>query len=171
MPHILTSRSRTGHAGAASVLHALYLRSHDGGSYNVQCSLTISNLQMIKAGKYSAKQQEAMKKRNIELVGHMRHFDEIVSHGKNRHCVRGYIADRPFDKAIRKEFYEAISGKPWGWSQEVEVVSLALRFSATKTSFPYGAFPPGYHLPSWTPVANPGFVPLPVYNSSQGQVN
>lgn len=137
----------------------------------MQCSLTISNLHMIKAGKYSAKQQEAMKKRNIELVGHMRHFDEIVSHGKNRHCVRGYIADRPFDKAIRKEFYEAISGKPWGWSQEVEVVSLALRFSATKTSFPYGAFPPGYHLPSWTPVANPGFVPLPVYNSSQGQVN
>lgn len=158
----MTSRSRTGHARAASVLHALYLRSHEGGSFNVQCSLTISNLHMIKAGKYSTEQQEIMKKRNFELVGHMRNFDGIASHGKNRYCIRGHIADRPFEKAIRKEFYETVSGKPWGLDQEAEVVSLALRFSDTKTSFPHGAFPPGYHLPGWTTVANLDFDPLPI---------
>jgi hypothetical protein len=153
---------RTGHAGAAGVLHALYLRSQEGGSYNVQCSLTVSNLHMMKAGVYTAEQQEKMKQRNVELIGHMRHYDEIVSHGVNRHCVRGYIADRPFEKAIRPEYYETIDGSPWGWGP-VEVVRLALRFNKSKISFPLGASPPGYHLPQWKAERNAHFDPLPVY--------
>ncbi|KAH8816703.1 CoA-transferase family III domain-containing protein [Xylogone sp. PMI_703] len=152
----------TGHAGAASVLHALILRHKNGGSYNTQCALTISNLHMLSYGTYTADQIAALKKRNPELVGHMRHYDEIVSHGKNRHCVRGFIADRGFEKAIKKEYYEEIDGNPWGWGP-LNVCNLAVRFSKTKTNFPIGACPPGYHLPQWTVERNTDFEPLPPY--------
>ncbi|KAL3584684.1 hypothetical protein FPOAC2_14465 [Fusarium poae] len=146
----------TGHAGAAGVLHALLLRSQKGGSYNVQCSLVISDLHMQKYGVYNDDQIEKLKKRNPELVGHMRHYDEIVSHGRNRHCVRGFIADRTFEEALPKSFYQTLSGKGWGLS-DIEVVRLPLQLSKTKTDFPVGAFPPGYHLPKWVPEDNLNF--------------
>ncbi len=93
----------------------------------------------------------------------MRHYDEIVSHGVNRHCVRGFIADRGFEKAIKKEYYEELDGTPWGWGP-IEVCSLAIRFGRMKTGFPIGANPPGWHLPQWTVERNCGFDPLPVYS-------
>ena len=121
---------------------------------------------MLSYGGYNEEQLEALKKRNSELVGHMRHYDEIVSHGVNRHCVRGFIADRPFHKAIKKAYYQQIDGSPWGWGP-VNVVNLALRMGKTKTDFPIGAAPPGYHLPKWTVETNPDFEPLQPYVNSK----
>lgn len=117
---------------------------------------------MLSYGEYTPEQIAALKKRNPELIGHMRHYDEIVSHGMNRHVVRGFIADRGFENAIKKEYYEKIDGSPWGWGP-IEICSLAIRFSKTKTSFPLGASPPGYHLPQWTAERDMNFEPLPVY--------
>ncbi|KEF51213.1 uncharacterized protein A1O9_12716 [Exophiala aquamarina CBS 119918] len=158
----------TGHAGACGVLHALLLRSTQGGSYTVQCALAVSNLQMMSFGKYSEAQLEKLKARNPELIGHMRHYDEIVSHGVNRHVVRGFIADRPFEKAIKKENYEVISGEPWGW-EDVEVVRLGFSLTKTNTKFPLGAHPPGYHLPQWKAAKNPDFEPLPSWKALKDQ--
>jgi len=150
---------RTGHAGAAGVLHALHKRANLGGSYVVQCALLVANMQMLSYGTYTEDQQDALKKRNPELVGHMRHYDEIVSHGRNRHCVRGFIADRPFEKAIKPEYFQEIDGSPWGLGP-VSVAKFALKLSKTETSFPIGAAPPGYHLPQWTLERNPSFEPV-----------
>ncbi|KIW90066.1 uncharacterized protein Z519_09497 [Cladophialophora bantiana CBS 173.52] len=161
----------TGHAGAAAVLHALYLRSHVGGSYVAQCSLLMSNLQMQSYGTYTSAQQESLKARNKELVGHMRHYDEIVSHGRNRHVVRGFIADRGFEGAIKKQFFQTVAGDTWGLN-DLEVVSLALKFKDSpdreegkegmRTDWDVGPCPPGYHLPEWVRKENDAFVPITV---------
>jgi hypothetical protein len=124
---------------------------------------------MLSYGTYTEEQQAKLKKRNPELIGHMRHFDEIVSHGVNRHCVRGYIADRPFEKAVKKEYYQEIDGSPWGWGA-VQVPALAIRMSKMKTGFPLGASPPGWHLPSWKAERNPDFLPLPAYVQSESGI-
>ncbi|KIW37714.1 uncharacterized protein PV06_10345 [Exophiala oligosperma] len=155
----------TGHAGAAAVLHALYLRNRQGGSYVTQCSLLVSNLQMQSYGTYSEEQQASLKSRNKELVGHMRHYDEIVSHGKNRHVVRGFIADRNFESAIKTEYYQTMDGSMWGLG-DVELIKLALDFksegqsSAMRTDWVVAPCPPGYHLPGWERQLNPDFVPI-----------
>ncbi|KAK5309105.1 hypothetical protein LTR93_012259, partial [Exophiala xenobiotica] len=99
----------TGHAGAAAVLHGLYLRQRHGGSYIAQCSLLVSNLHMQSYGTYNAEQQEALKGRNKDLVGKLRHYDEIVALSVKRHMVEGYIADRTFESAIRKEYYQTVA--------------------------------------------------------------
>jgi hypothetical protein len=153
----------TGHAGAAAVLHALLLRHQQGGSYSVQVSLTTSNLQMLSHGTYSEPQQAALKKRNLELVGHMRHYDEIVSHGVNRHCVRGFIADRGFEGAIKKEYYQQLDGAPWGWEGGIDVVRLGLKLGQMRTDWRMGAFPPGFHQPGWEGEVNEEFEKLPVF--------
>ncbi|KAJ4184481.1 hypothetical protein NW759_017024 [Fusarium solani] len=145
----------TGHAGAAGVLHGLYLRHKKGGSYTTQCSLTVSDLQMMSCGEYSEEQKQAIKKRN-PVVGQMRHYDEIVSMGINTFTIRGFLADRAFEKVFKKDYYQTIDGSPWGYPP-VDVVRLALQMSDTKTDFPIGAAPPGYHLPQWTVEKNPDF--------------
>ncbi|KIV82925.1 hypothetical protein PV11_04990 [Exophiala sideris] len=156
----------TGHAGAAAVLHALYLRARHGGSYLTQCSLLVSNLQMQSFGQYTEAQQAAVKARNKDLIGHMRHYDEIVSHGKNRHVVRGFIADRAYEDAIKPEYYQTMDGSMWGLG-DIEVVNLALRFQgdgheeeAMRTDWVVGACPPGYHLPEWERKLNQDFEPI-----------
>ncbi|KAJ4318832.1 hypothetical protein N0V84_006645 [Fusarium piperis] len=104
-------------------------------------------------GEYDQDQIEKLKKRNPELVGHMRHYDEIVSHGRNRHCVRGFIADRPFEDALPKHYYQTLSGVGWGLP-DIDVVRFPLSLSKTSTDFPVGAFPPGYHVPKWAAEEN-----------------
>jgi hypothetical protein len=120
----------------------------------------VSNLHLLSFGEYKEDQLVALKARNPELIGHMRHYDEIRSHGANRHCVRGYIADRPFERAIKDVYYQTIDGSPWGIKGDLNVINLGLRMSGTKTDFPLGAAPPGYHLPQWEAARNPDFVPL-----------
>ncbi|OAP56478.1 hypothetical protein AYL99_09657 [Fonsecaea erecta] len=115
-PHIFPGPNAdylTGHAGAAGVLHGLYLRSRQGGSYVVQCSLVVSNMQMQSYGKYTEEQQAALKARNRDLIGKIRHYDEIVSHGRNQNVIRGFIADRGFDKAIKHEYYQKVDGSQY----------------------------------------------------------
>ncbi|KAJ4231853.1 hypothetical protein NW757_013857 [Fusarium falciforme] len=148
----------TGHAGAAGVLHALYLRHRQGGSYVTQCSLLVSDLQMISYGEYSEEQKQAIKRRN-PVVGQMRHYDEIVAMGIKKFTSRGFVADRPFEKAIKKEYYQTIDGSPWGYNP-VDVVNFALQMGSMRTDFPIGAAPPGYHLPQWTVQKNPSFEPI-----------
>ncbi|TVY64744.1 Succinyl-CoA--L-malate CoA-transferase beta subunit [Fusarium oxysporum f. sp. cubense] len=155
----------TGHAGAAGVIHALWRRSQEGGSYSVNCSLVVSDLHMLSYGQYDDAQIEALKKRNPELVGHMRHYDGIVSHGRNRHCVRGFIADRTHDKALPKHYYQTLSGEGWGLP-DIEVVRLPIVLSKTSTAFPIGAYPPGYHAPDWEATPNHAFKPIPAYKPS-----
>ena len=116
-------------------------------------------------GTYTEEQQVVLKARNKDLVGHMRHYDEIVSHGKNRHVCSGFIAGRDYDKAIRKEYYQKIDGSMWGLG-DIEVVKLALNFKsegdeeALRTDWVVGAAPPGYHLPQWEREVNVDFEPI-----------
>lgn len=157
----------TGHAGAAAVLHALYLRGRRGGSYVAQCSLLVSNLHMQSYGVYTPEQQETLKRRNPDLIGHMRHYDEIVSHGRNRHVVRGFIADRGFDHAIKKRFFQTVPGDSWGLG-DLDVVGLALSFQpeadkadkGMRTDWAVGPCPPGYHLAEWERKENKNFEPI-----------
>jgi hypothetical protein len=107
-------------------------------------------------GEYDEEQLASLKKRNADLVGHTRHYDEIVSHGRNRHCVRGYIADRSFQDALPDSYYQTMNGNAWGL-EDLKVVHLALSMSETRTDFPFGAFPPGHHLPKWSAEENPEF--------------
>ncbi|KAL6228856.1 hypothetical protein BDW75DRAFT_250532 [Aspergillus navahoensis] len=170
-PHIFPGPNAdylTGHAGAAGVLHALYSRARQGGSFVVQCSLLVSNLQMQSYGKYTEEQQIKLKARNKDLVGHVRHYDEIVSHGKKQHTIRGFIADRGFEKAFKKEYFQTTDGKVWGLG-DLDVVTLALEFKAEgtdgkgmgmRTDFIVGACPPGYHLPEWERKKNAEFQPI-----------
>lgn len=116
-------------------------------------------------GTYTEEQQKVLKERNKELIGHMRHYDEIVSHGKNKHVVRGFIADRGFEKAIKQKFYQTVDGRPWGLS-DVELVKSALVFqgddqnSAMRTDWVVGPCPPGYHKPDWERKPNASFEPI-----------
>lgn len=156
----LTDRERsTGHAGVAGVLHALYLRRNLGGSYAVQCSLLVSNLHMLKRGTYDPDQLEALKKRNPDYVGKVRHFDEIVSLSVKGGIINGFKADRAQEIAFKQKYYQQIDGSPFGLGP-LEVVNLALRMSQTRTDFSLGAAPPGYHLPSWSVKKNPDFEPI-----------
>ncbi|KAI8937387.1 hypothetical protein NX059_006591 [Plenodomus lindquistii] len=155
----------TGHAGVAGVLHALYLRAHQGGSYVVQCSLLVSNLQMLSYGNYTEEQQSRLKERSKELVGSIRHYDEIVSHSKNLNAVRGFIADRSFEKAIKPEYFQQIDGSPWALGP-LDVVRLALQFKGDggskgmKSDWVVGAYPPGFHEPAWERKENADFEPI-----------
>ncbi|KAF2846857.1 CoA-transferase family III [Plenodomus tracheiphilus IPT5] len=170
-PHIFPGPNAdylTGHAGAAGVLHALYYRARQGGSFVVQCSLLASNLHMQSYGKYSEQQIKDLKVRNEGLVGHLRHYDEIVSHGKNQHAIRGFVADRKFEQVFREEYFQKTEGKMWGLS-DIDVVAPALKYKAVgsdgsskgmRTDFLVGACPPGYHLPSWERTENEHFQPI-----------
>ncbi|OAL45653.1 CoA-transferase family III [Pyrenochaeta sp. DS3sAY3a] len=155
----------TGHAGVAGVLHSLYLRARQGGSYVVQCSLLVSNLQMQSYGNYSEEQQSRLKERNKELVGSIRHYDEIVSHGKNLHAVKGFVADRSFEKAIKPEYFQQIDGSSWGLGP-IDVVRLALQFKGDgggkgmKSDWAVGAYPPGFHEAAWERKDNVDFEPI-----------
>lgn len=171
-PHIFPGPNAdylTGHAGAVGVLHALYLRSHQGGSYVTQCALLVANIQMKSYGMYTQEQQEALKARHKDLIGHMRYYDEIVAHGKKRHIVKGFQADRSFDQAFRKKSYQSVDGNMWGGLGDIELVKLALEFThgdaatdtpAMRTDWTVGPCPPGYHLPEWELKLNPDFVPI-----------
>lgn len=119
-------------------------------------------------GKYTAQQQERLKIRNKDIVGQMRHYDEIVSHGKKQHAVKGFLADRQFEMAFKNEYFEKTDGQMWGLG-DIDVVSLALKFKipsaendgeGMKTSFPVEACPPGYHLPDWERKRNKVFQPI-----------
>ncbi|KIW24044.1 uncharacterized protein PV07_09783 [Cladophialophora immunda] len=170
-PHIFPGPNAdylTGHAGAAGVLHGLYLRSRQGGSYVVQCSLVVSNMQMQSYGKYTEEQQVPLKARNKDLVGRIRHYDEIVSHGRNENVIRGFIANRGFENAIKKEYYQKVDGSMWGLG-DLDLVKLALEFQACgspadseamRTDWHIGPCPPGYHLPKWERKENENFEPI-----------
>ncbi|OAL35053.1 hypothetical protein AYO20_05768 [Fonsecaea nubica] len=170
-PHIFPGPNAdylTGHAGAAGVLHGLYLRSRQGGSYVVQCSLVVANMQMQSYGKYTEEQQTALKARNKDLIGKIRHYDEIVSHGKNQNVIRGFIADRTFDKALKKDYYQRVDGSMWGLG-DLDLVKLALEFQpsegtggseAMRTDWLVGPCPPGYHQPQWERKENKDFEPI-----------
>jgi hypothetical protein len=148
---------RTGHAGAAGILHALYSRARQGGSFVVQCALLVSNLQMQAYGMYDENQQDRLKARNKGIVGQIRHYHEIVSHGKKQHVIRGFLADRKSEEAFKKEYFQTTSGQAWGLDN-IEVVSSALKYKAEgangryegmRTDFLVEACPPGYHLAEW----------------------
>lgn len=157
---------RTGHAGAVGVLHALYLRSRQGGSFVVQCALLVANMQLLSYGKYSDEQQTQLKARNKGLVGSVRYYDEIVSHGKNLHAVKGFMADRPFENAVRPEYFQRIDGSVWGGLGDVHVVRLPVRFkghdgkSGMRSDWAVGAYPPGYHKAAWKLEINSEFEPI-----------
>jgi hypothetical protein len=134
-------------------------------------------MQMQSYGKYTEEQQAALKARNKGLVGRLRHYDEIVSHGKNQNVVRGFIADRGFDKAVKEEYYQTVDGSVWGLG-DLDIVKTALRFQtcgnpatsgeAMRTDWSVGACPPGYHLPEWERKGNKDFIPI--QRSTDGQV-
>jgi hypothetical protein len=159
MDSLLIESIRTGHSGVAGILHAVYQRYKTGGSYLVQCSLVISNLHMISHGKYSEEQIKALKQRNEAVLGKVRHYDEVVSLNVKEYIVRGFQANRSFEMAYKKQYFQRIDGKPWGMPA-IDVVSLGLKLSNTKTDFPFGAAPPGYHLPQWSFKENPDFEPI-----------
>jgi len=119
---------------------------------------------------YTQTQQEALKRRNKTLIGKIRHHDEIVSLGVKRVAPIGFQADRTEEEAYPSSYYEPMDGAPWGYNQ-VEVVSLALRFSGTRTDFPIGCAPPGYHLPSWTVQKNPDFAPIVPHADEEGNAS
>ena len=121
--------------------------------------MTVSNLQLLSYGNYTEAQQAALKKRNPDLVGHIRHYHDITAHSIKQHTIRSYIANRSAEKALKKEYYQQIDGSPWGWEGiDLEVINLAFRLSDQRTDFPIGAAPPGYHLPSWKVEKNPDFI-------------
>lgn len=156
------TKHRTGHAGVAGVLHGLYQRAKIGGSYVVQCSLLVADLHLRSYGQYTPQQLEALKRRNKNVIGKVRHYDEIVSLGVKRIAPLGFQADRDEAKAYPKSYYETVDGSPWGYNP-LEVVSLALRMSKSRTDFKLGCAPPGYHLPQWTLQTNPDFKPIAPY--------
>lgn len=125
---------------------------------------------MVSYGKYTEDQLTKLKARNPELIGHMRHYDEIMSHQVNRHVVRGLIADRDVAGITRKDNYQTIDGSPWGLDC-VDVVKPPFKLTKTPTSFPLGAYPPGYHLPQWVAVDNPHFEPIPNLKSMKNGLN
>lgn len=157
--------NRTGHAGVAGVLHGLYQRAKVGGSYVVQCSLLVADLHLRSFGKYSDEQQELLKRRNKDLMGKVRHFDEIVGLGVRRVAPIGFQADREEDRAYPRAYYEPIDGSPWGYNP-LEVVSLAIRMSTSRTDFSLGCAPPGYHLPQWNLQKNPHFDAIASYSEN-----
>jgi hypothetical protein len=119
-------------------------------------------------GKYSEDQLAKLKARNKDLIGSVRHYDEIVSHGKKQFPIRAFIADRDFDKALKKEYFQTTDGSMWGLA-DLDMVTLALKFKeegnhgsgeGMRTDFIVGACPPGYHLPEWERMENKDFQPI-----------
>ena len=157
----------TGHAGAAGVLHALYSRSRQGGSYVVQCSLLVSDLHMQAYGTYTEEQLQVLKSRNKDLIGHHRHHDEVTSHHRSKYVIRGFVADREPECVLKSRYYQTIDGVSWGLGK-LDVVRSALKFNGRRgeagtgmrTDFPVGTRPPGYHLPQWRREVNPDFEPI-----------
>lgn len=150
---------RAGHGGAAGALQALYLRHRYGGSYVVQCSLLVADLYLLNYGTYTEEQQERLKKRNAELMGTKRHYDEVVSTNIKRYAIKAFVADREYGSAVKEEYFQTIDGAPWGLGP-IDVVRTPFKLGHKYLDFPIGAAPPGYHSPQWTVETNPNFVPL-----------
>jgi hypothetical protein len=116
-------------------------------------------------GNYTEEQQAQLKARNKELVGSMRHYDEIVSVGKKLYAVKGFVADRSHEEAIRPEYFQQLDGSSWALGP-IDVVGLALRFKGDggskgmKTDWAVGAYPPGFHEASWEKKENVDFEPI-----------
>ena len=110
---------------------------------------------MMSYDQYSEEQKNIIKRRN-KVVGQMRHYDEIVSMRLKRFTVQGFLTDRTLEEVFKQEYYQTIDGSPWKYPP-VDVVRLALDITKTRTDFPIGAAPPGYHLAQWAVKQNPDF--------------
>ncbi|OQV07484.1 hypothetical protein CLAIMM_11911 [Cladophialophora immunda] len=162
-PHIFPGPNADylcGHAGAIGALHALYQRSKTGGSYLVQPSLIVSNLQMMSYGQYSDEQITALKKRNKSIIRKPRYYDDIMAQSSKNSLVEGVCADRPLEKALRGEFYQSVDGSSWGYDHPLEVIRMGVTLSTSRTDFALSSAPCGYYLPQWELKKNPDFVPL-----------
>jgi hypothetical protein len=72
----------TGEMGAISILHALYLRSTVGGSYQVRVSLCAFNNLVMKSGKYTHPIQESLRSRFLAdfdsaNINHSSNFNKV----------------------------------------------------------------------------------------------
>jgi hypothetical protein len=121
-------------------------------------------MQLLSYGRYTGEQLEHLKKRNPKTYGQIRHYDEILSQARMGYTHNAFIADRT-EACLKKKFYETVDGSAWGLGP-IELVSVPLKMSETRTDFKLGVHPPGYHLPQWTVEENTSFKRLPKVNSS-----
>lgn len=113
-----------GLAGAAAICHALFARTKEDVTFDIDISLTQYNIWYYRLGLYDPEQQKALLDLNKDLD--VRHYDEMSSL-----IMKTYAAvkkSRP-DAFTHPEYFETMSGKDWGIEDDIRILAPSFKLS------------------------------------------
>jgi hypothetical protein len=122
----------------------LYQRSHKGGSYNVDVSLTQFNLFYISLGQYTKEQQEALRALHDGLA--LRHYDDMPALVTK--TMKTLAMNRPELFKNPDSFQTAEAN--WGIEGEkVRFLAPNIRLDKTPVGYAIGTCAPGSYGAEW----------------------
>ena len=136
-----------GLAGAAAVIHALFLRTKDDVTFDIDISLTQYNIWYYHLGLYTPEQQAALKARNEGIS--LRHYDEM-----NSLIFKTYRAikkSRP-DIFEHPEYFERMSGREWGLDSDLMILTPPFKLSKSALGYDVPSGIRGRSEPEWTTI-------------------
>jgi len=139
--------SRCGFSGSIATIHALYLRSHNGGSYNIDVSLNQFNLFYLSLGQYTDAKGDELHRLHHGLS--LRHYDDMPA--LVRKTLESLRKNRP-ELMEDQSFFQEADAK-WGVEGEnVRFVAPCIQFDTTLVEYKIGTCEPGSYDPKWPPL-------------------
>ncbi|KAJ5737907.1 uncharacterized protein N7483_003032 [Penicillium malachiteum] len=124
LPLLPNSDYQMGLAGAAAVCHALFARTKEAVTFDIDISLTQYNIWYYRLGLYDSDQQKVLLKQK-DCVS-FRDYDDMSSlimktFATVKNC-------RP-DLFEHPEYFQEISGKEWGIQENIKILSAPFKLS------------------------------------------
>ncbi|KAF2088022.1 CAIB/BAIF family protein [Saccharata proteae CBS 121410] len=144
VPLLPNSDYQTGLVGAAAILHALYNRTKEDITYDIDVSLTQYNIWYYRLGQYTPEQQKALLARNEGFE--LRHYDEMQTLLQKTHAAMKKA--RP-DLFVHPEYFEKMTGREWGLEEDILILVPPFKLGMSKLEYQTPSGPRGRSRPMW----------------------
>ncbi|KAJ5895492.1 hypothetical protein N7495_007183 [Penicillium taxi] len=144
VPLLPNSDYQMGIAGAAAVAHALYARTKDDVTFDIDISLTQYNIWYYRLGHHAEEQKKHLLKLH-ENHG-LRHYHEIFILIEKMHAAVRKVRPDAFEQ---EEYFETMSGKDWGIEDDVRVLSLPFTLNKSRLTYDVPSGIKGRDKPEW----------------------
>lgn len=141
---VANSDYQTGLIGAAAILNALFQRTKDDQTFDIDVSLTQYNIWYYRLGQYNKEQSEALLARNKGFTA--RHFDEmqtlLIKTSAAIRAVRPDIFEHP-------EYFWQMSGREWGIEEDITILAPPFKLEKSKLEYAIPSGSKGRSRPQW----------------------
>ncbi|KAL1619280.1 hypothetical protein SLS56_010170 [Neofusicoccum ribis] len=144
VPLLPNSDYQTGLIGAAAILQALFQRTKNDATYDIDVSLTQYNIWYYRLGQYTPEQQKALLARNEGF--HVRHYDEMQTLLVKSHAA--ITKARP-DIFKHPEYFWKMPGNEWGIEEDISILAPAFKFDKSKLEYTVPSGSRGRSKPEW----------------------